>query len=161
MKQKTDWDKKIEKKDANLGFITKLDAFYPSDTKKAIALEIEINSWQKSIGKKTYTVSGEYSVPKGHGFDLKVDYEESVEASFTLAKIAYVYTPMDPEHKLTGLAAQVVKELTHPPSTWQKTKSWVLNKFRSRRIMGPLGLTYKEWEAERSTIQQDILKDKK
>ena len=50
--EKSDWEKKLEPRKANIGFLTRSDAFAePTPAQRAAALAHETKSWQASIGK--------------------------------------------------------------------------------------------------------------
>lgn len=99
---KSDWEKKIEKRTANLGFISRINAFRePSDAEKASALAIETKSWQETKGKKPYTLGMDYSTSVyksiGHyGQNIKATRADGQKAEHRKEAIeAYIETPID------------------------------------------------------------------
>jgi len=92
-----DWEKFLERRKKNLGFVTRLGAFHnPTEAEKAAALEIEINSWQATKGTRPFTVSAEYSNPLGHGINLKATRDVGEKAEHREEAIkAYINTDMD------------------------------------------------------------------
>lgn len=92
---KSNWQKKIEKRTDNIGFISRLNAFRePTQAEKAAALIKEIESWQSTRGVKPYSISAEYSIPQGHGFNLKQDTQKPNNNHIKSAIEAYMHTPM-------------------------------------------------------------------
>lgn len=88
----TEWEKFLERKKANIGFITRGKAFRePTDAEIARAIMIEVKSWQQSRGKKTFTKSEEYKVPR-KSIESESDAYRRAEAI-----IAYCDTPIDAE----------------------------------------------------------------
>lgn len=116
------WEVKKAKRSANIGFISKLNAFKdPTPAEKASALATEINSWQASIKKTPYSISAEYSMPQGQGFNLKQDTHLQLER-MEEAKIAYLTTPMDDGGILKAQGINVTP-YENPPTKWQMLKS--------------------------------------
>lgn len=102
---KSDWDQKVERRTANIGFISRLNAFRePTEFEKAKALATEINSWQASKGTLGgWRTSAEYSIPIGH----QVKNNEKWDNRINMAKEAYVNTPMDKTGALRALGIDV------------------------------------------------------
>src|ERR1700743_3204568 len=107
----SDWDKLIERKKANIGFITRGKAFRePTAGEMKSALSIEIESWQKSKGKLNYKLSAPYSVAKGKGINLLAtrEFEEPIKGPELQRAIeAYINTPMDEKGTLKSLGIDV------------------------------------------------------
>lgn len=84
------WEKKIEERTRNIGFVSRLGAFRePTPAEKEAALCIEIKSWQATVGKKTYSTSAEYNIP------IKTEYKKIVPTHRQEAINAYIGTPID------------------------------------------------------------------
>lgn len=87
----TDWEKFLERRKANIGFITRGRAFRElTEFEKHEAMMKEIESWQASIGKKSFHVGAEYSISKGYEHNLHPDLFKREQAIKT-----YIETPMD------------------------------------------------------------------
>jgi hypothetical protein len=87
----TDWEKFLERRKANIGFITRAKAFRnPSALEMNTALAIEIKSWQSSIGKKTFKVGPESPMSK-MAFDIFMEDKEKKNKAIE----AYIQTPID------------------------------------------------------------------
>ena len=111
---KTDWEKYLDRRTKNLGFMSRLGAFRdptPAEIQRAILIETE--AWQQSKGKKTYKTSLEYSISKKEeGFTVSIMPKES-------AVKAYVKTLMDPENILRMQGIDV-ERFERPPSFFKK-----------------------------------------
>lgn len=97
---KSDWEKTVERKTSNIGFVTKVGGLREwTIAEKTAALYKEIESWQKTKGTKPYKVSAEYPAPHNNGIHCKgVAMEmlyEYVEKN-KRAGNAYLNTQMDP-----------------------------------------------------------------
>lgn len=109
---KTAWQEIIERRNKNIGFITRTGAFSePNEAQKAAALAIETQNWSETRtswsphkwapaapGKKTWTTGPEYTTPVGHGINLKRTREPGGKLNgpeYQSAMHAYVVTPMD------------------------------------------------------------------
>lgn len=97
--KKTAWDKEIEKRTSNIGFISRSNAFRePTPSEKASALAAETISWQETIGKRPYRIIGEYNISKGFGINLKStrQYHEILKIyNRSEAEKKYIETEMD------------------------------------------------------------------
>lgn len=95
----TDWEKFLERKKANIGFITRGKAFRdPTPAEMATAVQLEIKSWQDTKGKTPYKIGQEYITPVGHGINLlrTREFEEPINGLEREKSIkAYIETPMD------------------------------------------------------------------
>jgi hypothetical protein len=90
----TDWEKFLERRSKNIGFISKLNAFRePTSLEKAEALEIETKRWQETIGKRPFHLGTEYSISRGYEYDIN-NPDNFVKKDAAIK--AYVNTPMDP-----------------------------------------------------------------
>lgn len=142
MKTKTDWDKKIEKRTANIGFISRSNAFKePTPAEKAAALAIETKSWEETANsgwKAAWKVSAPYSTSRGAGVNLRID---TIENRKKLAERreraiqAYLKTPMDKNGVLKSLGIDV-KPYENPPTFLEKCK---------KKIFGKEPATVEEW----------------
>lgn len=128
-KEKTDWDKRKEKSEKNLGFISRTGAFRdPTPAEKAQAIAIETESWQASKGKFLgggWKVSAAYSIPKGAGRNLRadrVDGEPINGIQREVAMQAYIDTPMDNKEGTLKAMGIDVRKYEHPKSLWEKTR---------------------------------------
>lgn len=87
----SDWEKFLERRKANIGFITRGKAFRePTKFEMNQALNKEIQSWQDDIGKRPFHVGTEYSLSRGYEYDINPDNmrrDKAIEA--------YIKTPMD------------------------------------------------------------------
>jgi hypothetical protein len=88
----TDWEKFLERRKANIGFITRGKAFREStEYEKAEALARETKVWQESIGKRPFHIGMEYSISRGYEYDIEplnfIKRDNAIKA--------YVETPMD------------------------------------------------------------------
>lgn len=118
---KTPWEKIKEKRSANIGFVSRLNAFKePTPAEKATAMATEINSWQATIKTTPYHLSAEYSIPKGHGFNLLQDTTMQSER-IAEAEVVYLTTPMDQNDELKDLGIDV-SPYENPPTRLQKIK---------------------------------------
>lgn len=113
----TPWQAFIERRNKNIGFITKASGFgEPIHADKAAALAIETQSWQDSIGKKPFHISDEYKIPLGHGTNLKM-----TEPRIKEAIDAFMNTPMT----LVGRYENANMDLTpyiNPETFWDDFK---------------------------------------
>lgn len=101
------WKKLLEKRTANIGFISRTNAFKdPSPAEIARAIMIETESWKNTKGQVTWTVSAPYSRPLGKGINLMRtrEAEEPILGPIRQSALsAYVTTPMNvgsPEIKI-------------------------------------------------------------
>ena len=107
----TDWEKFLERRKANIGFITRGKAFRePTPKEMASALQTEINSWQETKGKLNYKLSQPYSIAKGKGINLLATREcfepiKGIERERAID--AYMKTPMDQKGILKELGIDV------------------------------------------------------
>lgn len=128
MGMRSPWQKLLEKKAANIGFMSRLGAFRdPTPSEKASALAIEINSWQATKGTRPYSISAEYKTPLGHGFNLKANrqFQEPLKGPKRIDAIeAYIETPMD-----AGVI-DITPYIQH--SIWFKFKRWIKKKIIGR-----------------------------
>lgn len=103
----TDWEKFLDRRKANIGFITRGKAFrHPTDSEMRSALLTEINSWQESKGKINYKISAPYYIAKGHGVNLLADreFEQPIQGPRRESAVqAYIETPMDKDGVLAAL----------------------------------------------------------
>lgn len=94
-----DWEKFLEKRKANIGFITRGRAFRdPTPAEMSVAIQTEIKSWQSTIGKSPYKLSAAYSISKGSGVNLlrTRECEEPIKGIEREKAIdSYIKTPMD------------------------------------------------------------------
>lgn len=132
---KTPWEKKKEKANAPLGFITRLNAFRdPTPGEIARAIAVETDSWQKTKGTRPYLVSAEYKTPLGHGINLKRTREPGGRLDgpeYDKAIYSYVDTPMDHYDILKEQGIDVSK-YENPYNFFQKSffkiKDWYKSK---------------------------------
>jgi hypothetical protein len=107
----SDWEKFLERRKANIGFITRGKAFRdPSDGEKAAALAHETKMWQESQGKLNYKISAPYNIAKGKGINLLAtrEFEEPIKGPERERAIdAYMNTPMDPKGILKSIGIDV------------------------------------------------------
>lgn len=107
---KNPWQKKIEKRTENIGFLSRTNAFRePTPFEKAQALAIETNSWQESRGVKPYTVSAEYFIPRASMQTIITPGPFHAD----LAVKAYMETKMD--------AGPNIDVSQYEPKTWKQT----------------------------------------
>jgi hypothetical protein len=135
----SDWEKFLERKKANIGFITRGKAFRePTPGEMAQAVGIEIESWQKSKGKKNYKVSDEYKFPKGYGINLKAtrSFEEPLTGPEVARAIdAYVNTPMDQEGILQSQGVDLERYKWREIGMFKALWSWITGR-KVRRKYG-------------------------
>lgn len=123
---KTPWQRFLDRKTQNIGFITKTGAFRdPTPAEKHAALLHEIGDWQASKGKRIYSISDEYSVPKGFGINLKEDPSD-IEIRKAKATKAYVETPMMLEGKFKDAPIDLSP---YKMNKLQKAWAWVKTLF--------------------------------
>lgn len=114
---KTPWEKYKEKRTANIGYVSKLNAFRdPTPSEQYVALIKEIESWQSTKGTTPYKVGAAYSTSKGHNINLLQD-KKPFDLAMKRAKIAYMETKMEPE-----LLERIKKPVTaKDPGWWEET----------------------------------------
>ncbi len=143
-KPKTDWEKYLERKKANIGFITRGKAFRePSPGEMAQALGLEIESWQKSKGTKNYKIGNEYKIPnrtgwpwnshlyKGAGINLRAtrNFEEPLTGPEVAKAIeAYVNTPMDKDGILKSQGIDVEPYRWREIGLIRAVWSWIIGR---------------------------------
>lgn len=127
-----DWEKFLERRKANIGFSTRGKAFRaPTEGEKAQAMAIEIKSWQESQGKKNYTVSLEYKISKGMGFNLLTDRELGVAfkgENVSRAIDAYINTPMDKEGILKSQGIDTQRFKWREIGIFRALWSWIIGR---------------------------------
>lgn len=102
----TDWDKFLERRKANIGFITRGKSFRePTKFEMHDALSKEIVSWQSSRGKKSFHLGAEYSISKGYECDI--DPDNFIKRDKAVK--AYIETPMEVVGKHTGMNIDYLK----------------------------------------------------
>ena|ERR1700677_2154237 len=125
----SDWDKFLERKKANIGFITRGNAFgEPTPAEMASALAKEIESWQQSMGKSPFKISAEYSISKGFGFNLKADREFGEPLTgpqLARAIDAYVNTPMDKDGILESQGVDLERFKWREIGIFRALWSWI------------------------------------
>jgi hypothetical protein len=132
----TEWEKFLERRKKNIGFISKTDAFSePHPAIKAAALAIEIEKWQNTIGKKPFHVGREYYISKGAGINLL----QTRESGYPLKEIkdnaikAYIETPMDQEGILVSLGIDIDKYKWREIGFFKAILNWLIGR-KVRRI---------------------------
>lgn len=101
----TDWEKFLERRKANIGFITRGRAFRePTRAELHEALIKETVSWQSTIGKKTFSSSEEYRASRA---DIQPPLFTISPVRRQNAIEAYIETPMDPEGVLKSQSIDV------------------------------------------------------
>jgi hypothetical protein len=94
---KTQWELTKERRTANIGYVSKLNAFRdPTPAEQYVALVKEIESWQSTKGTKSYKIGPAYSIPQGHGINLLQD-KKPFDLAMKNAKKAFLETQMEPE----------------------------------------------------------------
>jgi hypothetical protein len=136
----TKWEEFLDRRTKNIGFLSRGNAFRePTPAEKAAALAIEIESWQASIGKKTFTTGEEYSVSKSFPNGVK---KEDIPSRGIYTDMrpkaikAYIETPMD-----VGGAIDITQYISRP-TLLQKIMNWFRRKYKSTASHGP---RYWEW----------------
>jgi len=139
-KTRTPWEAVLERRKANIGFVTRTDAFEnPTDGMKAQALAIETKKWQETIGKKPFHLGNEYSVPKGHGINLLRTREPGGKLDgpeYDMAIGAYITTPMD-HYDILKAQGIDVSRYENPPNIFHKIYDWIKCKFEDNYERGP------------------------
>ena len=96
-----DWEKYIERRSKNIGFLSRLGSFRdptPAEIQRAIL--IETKAWQESKGKKKYTTSEEYSISRRNEKPT-LNHIRLIEIKRKEPAVkAYINTLMDPENIL-------------------------------------------------------------
>ncbi len=113
---KTDWEKYLDRRTKNLGFMSRLGAFRdptPAEIQRAIL--IETKAWQESKGKKTYSTSAEYAVSRKNEKPT-LNHIDLINIKRKHPAVqAYVNTLMDPENILRMQGIDV-ERFEQPPS---------------------------------------------
>jgi hypothetical protein len=132
----TPWANILARRKANIGFITRLQAFdEPTPEMKASALALEINKWQETIGKRPYSVSAEYKTPLGPGINLKRTREPGGRLDgpeYQSALHMYVVTPMDHFDILKSQGIDVSRYEKHP-NIFQRAFDKIYDWFKLRK----------------------------
>lgn len=125
----TEWEKFLERRKANIGFITRGKAFRdPSPAEKQSALVHEIKMWQESQGKLNYKISAPYSIAKGKGINLLAsrEFQEPIKGPEREAAInAYINTPMDEEGILKSVGIDTEPYRWHEIGIFKAIWSWL------------------------------------
>ncbi len=135
---KSDWEKYLERRTNNIGFVSKLGAFRdPTPAEKAAALAIETKAWQESVGQKSWALSEEYSIPYGPGINLK---SEENKPRLEMSKDAYIKTKME----LVGKYQQLQIDLKVYNMNWFQKIWYQLTSILKRRSKIKAGYSYAE-----------------
>lgn len=157
-KEKTPWEKKLEKSRTNIGFLTKAGGFKdPTPSEIASALSIETKSWQATRGKRPYRVSEPYSTPKGHGVNLLATREsgEPVRGPERQKAVdAYIHIPMDPDGILTSQKIDV-EQYEKPKSIFRRIKDWFGKKQKIGHKKAPSEEIYAFFKALGVSLKKD------
>lgn len=125
------WEKFLERRKANIGFITRGKAFRdPTPAEMATAVQLEIKSWQETKGKTPYKVSAEYKIAKGHGINLlrTREFDEPLKGLARERAIkAYIETPIDKDGILKSQGIDV-SLYERRPNIFQRIYDWFIRK---------------------------------
>lgn len=127
-----DWDKFLERRKANIGFITRGKAFRdptPGEMQSALAHEIE--SWQESQGKLNYKISEPYKTSKGKGINLIAtrEFGDLIKGPERDAAInAYINTHMDKEGILKSVGIDVEPYKWHEIGLFKALWNWIIGR---------------------------------
>lgn len=130
---KNPWVIAIERRNANIGFLTRAGGLNPpTEAQIAASKAIEINAWQRTKGAVPYKISDEYKIPKGHGINLLRTREpggklDGPERNGSI--VAYITTPMDHFDILKSQGIDVSK-YAKPPNIFMKIIDWFKRKYR-------------------------------
>ena len=133
----SDWEKFLERRKANIGFITRGKAFRnPTSAEMDIALIAEIKSWQETKGKLNYKISKPYSIPKGKGINLLAtrECEEPIKGIEREKAIeAYINTPMDQKGILKELGYDIEVYKWKEVGIFKALFNWIIGRKVRRR----------------------------
>lgn len=108
----TPWEVILERRKANIGFISKGKAFRdPTPVEMACALQFEIDSWQETKGKVAYKMGYPYSVSKAEDDNFR---KLILGPRRDRAIEAYINTPMDKD----GILAE--RGINIEPYKWRE-----------------------------------------
>jgi hypothetical protein len=127
----TDWEKFLERRKANIGFMTRGKAFrHPTPGEMESSLAKEIKSWQDSKGKLNYKISAPYDIPKGKGINLLATRElgEPITGHEREKAIeAYINTDMDEKGILKSQNIDV-SVYERRPNIFNRIYDWFIKK---------------------------------